>query len=263
MEKIWRRINDWKNKLLSMAGKEVLVKAVLQAIPVYMMSVYRFPQRTLDDIEKLNGQFWWDKAGRKGISWIRRETLQRKKEDEGIGFKDLRSFNEAILIKICWRIITQPHLLVSRVLKARYCQGRDLYNARLGRCPSHIWRGVMKNLEMFLTGLDWDEGKNRFIWSLSSNGVFTVRSAYDLMMKYKCSNRPDEREQSSMTLIRKFWNTIWKCEIPNKIKIFCWRLYHEALPDAKNLIRRRVEFESYCQICGGEGESAAHIVKDC
>ncbi|KAL9685346.1 hypothetical protein QQ045_022795 [Rhodiola kirilowii] len=46
-EKIWKRINDWKNKLLSMAGKEVLVKAVLQAIPVYMMSVYRFPQKTI------------------------------------------------------------------------------------------------------------------------------------------------------------------------------------------------------------------------
>ncbi|KAL9675981.1 hypothetical protein QQ045_004192 [Rhodiola kirilowii] len=121
----------------------------------------------------------------------------------------------------------------------------------------------MKNLEMFLTGLDWDEGRNIFTWRLSSNGVFTVRSAYDLIMKYKFSNRPDVGEQSSMTLIRKFWNTIWKCEIPNKIKIFCWRLYHEALPNAKNLIRRGLEVESYCQICGGEGESAAHIVKDC
>ncbi|KAL9660511.1 hypothetical protein QQ045_025326 [Rhodiola kirilowii] len=133
------------------------------------------------------------------------------------------------------------------------------------------WEGVpllsgeelMKKLEMFLTSLDWDEWRNRFIWRLSNNGVFTVRSAYDLIMKYKCSNIPEEGEQSSMTLIRKFWITKWKSEIPNKIKVFCWRLYHEALPDAENLIRRGVEVESYYKICGGEGESAAHIVKDC
>ncbi|KAL9674851.1 hypothetical protein QQ045_003050 [Rhodiola kirilowii] len=54
-EKVWKRINDWKNKLLSMAGKEVLIQAVLQVIPVYMMLVYRFPQKTLDDIAKLIG----------------------------------------------------------------------------------------------------------------------------------------------------------------------------------------------------------------
>lgn len=38
--KIWERINGWKEKFLSQAGKEVLLKAVIQAIPNYTMSVF-------------------------------------------------------------------------------------------------------------------------------------------------------------------------------------------------------------------------------
>ncbi|KAL9690889.1 hypothetical protein QQ045_011301 [Rhodiola kirilowii] len=84
-EKIWKKISDWKGKLMSMAGKEVLVKAVVQSIPVSMMSLYYFPQKTLEDIAKLIGQYWWNKKGRRGVSWISREVLQQK-EEGGIGF---------------------------------------------------------------------------------------------------------------------------------------------------------------------------------
>ncbi|KAL9678505.1 hypothetical protein QQ045_016349 [Rhodiola kirilowii] len=39
VEKIWKKVRDWKCNLLSAAGREVLIKAVAQAIPLYMMSV--------------------------------------------------------------------------------------------------------------------------------------------------------------------------------------------------------------------------------
>lgn len=37
---IWTKLNGWKEKLLTHAGKEILLKTVIQAIPIYTMSVF-------------------------------------------------------------------------------------------------------------------------------------------------------------------------------------------------------------------------------
>lgn len=53
---IWKRMEGWQSKLLSRAGKEVLIKSILQPILTYAMYVFRFPTGFYDDIEKaLNG----------------------------------------------------------------------------------------------------------------------------------------------------------------------------------------------------------------
>ena len=41
--KAWRKIQGWLKKALSKAGKEILLKTVVQAIPTYVMSVFLLP----------------------------------------------------------------------------------------------------------------------------------------------------------------------------------------------------------------------------
>ncbi|EEC76673.1 hypothetical protein OsI_14649 [Oryza sativa Indica Group] len=51
-EKIWKRILLWGENHLSMGGKEVLIKAVLQAIPVYVMGIFKIPDSVCDELTK-------------------------------------------------------------------------------------------------------------------------------------------------------------------------------------------------------------------
>lgn len=60
---IWQRIQGFETKKLSSAGKEVLIKSVLQSIPTYAMSCFRFPKNFLDEIESLFARFWWGQQG--------------------------------------------------------------------------------------------------------------------------------------------------------------------------------------------------------
>jgi len=39
-DRVMKKINNWEVKFLSKAGKEVLLKAVIQAIPTYSMCVF-------------------------------------------------------------------------------------------------------------------------------------------------------------------------------------------------------------------------------
>ena len=40
-ERVWNKLQDWKEKLLSQAGKEILLKGVVQAIPTFVMSCFK------------------------------------------------------------------------------------------------------------------------------------------------------------------------------------------------------------------------------
>lgn len=57
-EKILQKLNNWKNNFLSQSGREVLIKAVLQATPVYTMSLYKLPKSLISKIESLMAMFW-------------------------------------------------------------------------------------------------------------------------------------------------------------------------------------------------------------
>jgi hypothetical protein len=84
-DRVWKKLKGWKEKFLSRAGKETLIKAVAQAIPSYVMSCYKIPEGCCRDIEALLAQFWWgtDEKKRK-IHWISWNKLGRAKTREGL-----------------------------------------------------------------------------------------------------------------------------------------------------------------------------------
>ena len=56
--KIWSKLHSYQRKLFSQAGKEILLKAVIQAMPTYLMSCFKIPEGQCDEIEGLLARFW-------------------------------------------------------------------------------------------------------------------------------------------------------------------------------------------------------------
>ena len=60
-------MQGWKEKLLSQAGKEVMIKAVVQSILTYSMGVFKLPVDLCKDIEAMICKFWWGNGDSKKI----------------------------------------------------------------------------------------------------------------------------------------------------------------------------------------------------
>ena len=77
-DRVLEKIKGWMEKLLSSAGKEVLIKAVAQAIPVYSMSCFRLPRGLCENITSIIRQFWWgSKQGKRKL--IQRSTRVKER----------------------------------------------------------------------------------------------------------------------------------------------------------------------------------------
>ncbi|KAL4332661.1 hypothetical protein GQ457_07G043390 [Hibiscus cannabinus] len=147
-----------------MGGREVLIKSVLQAIPVYAMQCFLFPATLCRSLEQIMARFWWRNSGStSGIHWCTWSQLAQPKSAGGLGFRHLNQFNVALLAKQCWRLITEPHCLLAQVLKARYYPSCDFLKADLGSRPSYIWRSIWSARGLIEKGYGWRVGSGESI----------------------------------------------------------------------------------------------------
>lgn len=88
---MWQKVSNWKHRFLSQAGQEELIKAVLQAIPVYTMSPFRLPKSLCKDLEMLIANFWWGLKDNEPklhlMNWMR---MGKSKVSGSLGFKNLQ-----------------------------------------------------------------------------------------------------------------------------------------------------------------------------
>jgi hypothetical protein len=57
VNKIDKKLSNWKGKLLSIGGRLTLIKVVLNAIPIYWMSKFRLPINITKKIDQLCRRF--------------------------------------------------------------------------------------------------------------------------------------------------------------------------------------------------------------
>ncbi|KAL4286440.1 hypothetical protein AHAS_Ahas19G0086400 [Arachis hypogaea] len=100
MEKMKEKIEGWKESILNQAGKEVLIKAVIQAIPTYAMSILRFPKSFCNNLNAKVAKFWWRKE--RGVHW----KAWPRRRDQGTCSAIMRLDKSSVV----WFLVTLHHL---------------------------------------------------------------------------------------------------------------------------------------------------------
>jgi hypothetical protein len=160
-EKLSKKFSAWNEKYMSAAAKEALIKSVAQSISNHAMSVFKFPAGLCDDMSNIIRDFWWgDEEDKKKVHWMSWDKMAKPKSQGGMGFKDLRMFNQALLARQAWRLINAPNSLCARLLKSKYYPSGELSDTAFGQNVSPCWQGISHGLELLKLGIVWIQSQN-------------------------------------------------------------------------------------------------------
>ncbi|CAJ2657203.1 unnamed protein product [Trifolium pratense] len=204
-EKIWKKLKGWKERNLSFAGRGILIKAVAQAIPNYIMSSFLIPKEVCAQMEKMICNFWrGSTTDSRKIHWINWQKICRQKKTGGLGFRELRAFNEALLAKQGWRIICQPSSLMAQVLKAKYFPKDQFLQAKPKQHMSYTWRSILQARWIIKKGCYWNIGTGEEVDIWKDNWIHQKGNSSTWSSKPNLTNH--HKVKDIMNIHNNSWN---------------------------------------------------------
>ena len=144
VNKVSARLSTWKGRCLSMAGRICLIKLVFTSIPLFYLSFFKAPVSICERIRNIQRSFLWA-WGRdnRSIPWVSWGNICKPPEEGGLGIKDVRKFNYALMAKWKWRLMSDEKRKWKDILESKYSaisgndQARPCYH-------SWWWRDLEK-----------------------------------------------------------------------------------------------------------------------
>ena len=162
------KMQGWSEKNLSCAGREVLLKSVVQAIPTFSMSCFQLTKGVCSQLTSSMAKYCWrSDIDRRSLHWLSWKNLSVPKAEGGMGFRDFGLFNLALLGKHGWRLMTNPDSLCSRVLKGKYFHNCSFMDATAPRSASATWKAIISGRDALEQGLikRVGDGESISIWT--------------------------------------------------------------------------------------------------
>ena len=141
-----------------------MLKFVAQSIQNYVMSCFQLPNGICDKMRAIISNHWWGfEGGKKKMHCRSWDWLTTPKFMGGMGFRDMKIFNQAMLARQCWRLISEPDSLCAKVLKGRYYPKCAFIDSGPTRSCSFTWRSLRFGKRLLEKGILWRVGNGKEI----------------------------------------------------------------------------------------------------
>uniref|UniRef100_A0A803QN16 RNase H type-1 domain-containing protein n=1 Tax=Cannabis sativa TaxID=3483 RepID=A0A803QN16_CANSA len=146
-EKVLKRIEGWKTKLLSFAGRTTLVKSVALSMPLYALSTNKIPSSTCRELDSIIRKFWWTRGSDKDrfLALIGWDRLCSPMLSGGLGFRKIEEMNKALLAKLAWQMAGKLDRPWVKCLSKKYCKNQSFWSINAKGSDSAFWKGVLKS----------------------------------------------------------------------------------------------------------------------
>ncbi|KHN11229.1 Putative ribonuclease H protein, partial [Glycine soja] len=164
------RLNKWKQRSISMAGRITLIKAVLTALPLFYLSFFRAPSAVINRLTAIQRNFLWGGSceGKKipvfvcstfSTTWSK---VCASRDMGGLGIKDIKALNNALLIKWKWLMFNQSDQLWCRILFSKYNGWRGLDQGPSKKYFSQWW----SDLRLVNQHPEMEDVSKHFCWKV-------------------------------------------------------------------------------------------------
>ncbi|KAI3467964.1 hypothetical protein Pfo_024627 [Paulownia fortunei] len=231
VDKVASYINAWTRCSLSYAGRAELIRAVLQGVECFWISILSIPAAVIDRITRLCRFFLWGSRNSL-VAW--KDTCLPKHEG-GLGFRDTKAWNSALLSRTLWNIHTKKDTLWSWWVNNIYLNGSSIWdcNPRKGDSPL-----IKKLIDI----------RNQLIEIGGS--------------KETAIHNFNEWQHNGVYRHKKVWaKEIWRNSLTPKHSFIVW-----LCAKSRILTKDRIKFletDGICTLCERDYETAQHLFFGC
>jgi hypothetical protein len=220
IRKMEKKIDNWCYRWLSLGGRLILLKVVLESQSVYWLSLAIIPNSILNTLRKIMMNFLWNgNRETNHIHLCKWEQISVPKRNGGWGLRNLLDFKQAMAANSLWRVLTSPSIW-HRVIKDKYLSHLSVINwlrsfTFQAWSSSCIWGGLLKSIHLILQWLSWNPGKGQLI-ELGRDKILDLGEKYflsdilisDLHERHIYSlaqaQRTDDRSYSSFLWVKSY-----------------------------------------------------------
>jgi hypothetical protein len=147
LEKMERKLAGWQRMYLSKGGRVTLIKSTLSSLPTYYLFLFPIPSSVALRIDKIQRDFLWGGIGDgKRFHLINWHQVCQPLKFGGLGFRNIRIFNQALLGKWLWRYGTETDAFWRSIIFSKYgdSQGGWINREVHGPHGVSLWKHIRK-----------------------------------------------------------------------------------------------------------------------